>query len=563
VLLVGISLADYAMPWREVLRVAAALLGAMLVGKFLMDSGRHLRRAAGLRTVLRTRVLEVSLTLAALAFLASKIHVWATYTAEPAARPVLEPVYRQYAAMFIVVALLRLLVGSFSIRRVLHRLEFRPAQTVAAGFGLAIAAGTLLLSLPPAVTRLESVSMLNALFTATSAVTVTGLVVYDVGTFHTGLGQAVILLLIQLGGLGTMAASASLVVLAGRRLRLQSAAALQESMDLLTLGQVRAQIRTILGVTLAAEGIGALLLYALWQDHPQVPGPGFAALFHAVSAFCNAGFSLFAWNLMPFRGDPGTNLVMAGLIVLGGLGFPVLHGLGSAARRRLRGQRGVLFSLHTRLALLSTGVLLLGGTGVILLLEHNAVVAHLPWPERLWAAAFQSVTARTAGFNTVDTGALRPATLLVLMSLMFVGGCPGSTAGGVKTTTAATMLATLRATLRGRERVEAFRRTIPAEQVGKALALVAISLATVALGILLLLASQQEESLGLAFEAVSAFGTVGLSTGVTSRLAPWGKLVLMGLMFVGRTGPLTLGFALALRERASRVSFPTEKILIG
>ncbi len=562
ILLVGIAVTDYLIPWSGVRQVIAALLGAALVGNFLRDSARHIRLAAGLRTVLRTRLLELALTLAALALLASKIHVWATYYADPAARAALEPVYHEYGNMLLVAATLRLVVGAFSIRRILHRLEFRPAQTVALGFALLILTGTLLLSLPPAVSRLESVSMLNTLFTATSAVTVTGLTVYD-PSHHTLLGQAILLLLIQLGGLGTMAASASLVILAGRRLRLRSAAAMQESMDLMTLGQVRAHVQTIVGVTLLAEGLGALLLFGAWSGDPAVPSPGFAALFHAVSAFCNAGFSTFTANLAPFRDHAPTNLVIAALIVVGGLGFPVLHGLGRAARRRLRGERGILLSLHTRLALRTTVTLLLAGAGAFLLLERDGVLADASWGGRLLAAAFQSVTARTAGFNTVDVGRLGPATLWILMGLMFVGGCPGSTAGGVKTTTVATVLATLRATLRGREQVEVMGRTIPAEQVAKALAMVGVSLGTVAVAVLGLLLSQAEPPLAVLFEAVSAFGTVGLSTGLTSRLTPSGKLLIMGLMFVGRIGPLTLGFAIALRERAAHVTYPTEKIMIG
>jgi trk system potassium uptake protein TrkH len=331
----------------------------------------------------------------------------------------------------------------------------------------------------------------------------------------------------------------------------------------MTLGQVRNQIWTILLVTLTAEGIGTVLLLLAWADHPAVGKVPFAALFHAVSAFCNAGFSTLPQGLVPFRGHWPTNLVMATLIVVGGVGFPVLHGLAHAIRLRLRGQGRGRLSLHTRLALITTALLLAGGIVTVLVLEGAGALAQLDWPERLLAAGFQSVTARTAGFSTLEVGLLRPATLWVLMVLMFIGGCPGSTAGGIKTTTAATMATTLWATVQGRDRVEAFGRTIPGEQVAKALALVGISLGTVSLGTLALLAGQRGEPLGLTFEAVSAFGTVGLSTGVTPGITAWGKLLIMGLMFVGRTGPLTLGFALAARERRSRVIYPTEKVMIG
>jgi trk system potassium uptake protein TrkH len=240
---------------------------------------------------------------------------------------------------------------------------------------------------------------------------VTGLAVYDIGAVHSPLGQVLLLLLIQLGGLGTMTASASLVILAGRRLRLQRAAALQESMDLMTLGHVRAQIWTILVVTLVAEGVGGLLLYLSWCQHPGVVYPGYAAIFHAVSAFCNAGFSTFSANLVPLRSDVATNLVIAALIITGGLGFPVLHCLGQVAGRRLRGERGSRLTLHACLALLTTGALLAAGSLAFYLLERNGVLATLPWWEQIMASGFQSVTARTAGFSTVDISLLKPASL--------------------------------------------------------------------------------------------------------------------------------------------------------
>jgi trk system potassium uptake protein TrkH len=544
-------------------RIASIVLAAILAGRLLRETLHQFRRGVGIRAVLRARFLELGLTATVLLLLASTVFVGSQMLAGGAIREVLDPVYRQYAAGFLVAAGLRLLIGGFPVRRILHRLEFRPAQTVALGFAAAILGGTLLLSLPPAVVALERVSMLDALFTAASAVTVTGLTVADTDTFYTGFGQLVILALIQLGGLGTMAASASLVVLAGRRLRLRAAAALLESMDLQTLGQVVGQLRTILAVTLAVEGIGALLLMAAWADHPAVDRPVFAAIFHAVSAFCNAGFSIIPGNLARFRDHVATNLIVAGLIGLGGIGFPVLHGLAVGLRAwRVEG-RPMRQSLHTRLALWTSGILLTAGMAMFLLLEWNGTLAALSWPRALQAAFFQSVTARTAGFNTVDIGLLRPATLWVLLILMFIGGCPGSTAGGIKTTTAATVAATLWGTLRGRERVEAFGRTIPGEQIAKALAVMGVSAAVVAVTTLGLLTGEAGDSLKLTFEAVSAFGTVGLSTGLTPGLSTAGKLLIILAMFIGRTGPLTLAFALAARRAPSRVRFPEEKIMIG
>lgn len=562
--LAAIAAGEYLLPWRAAGRAVALALAVGLTARFARQSMRHFRMAARARSVLRTRFLELGLTAAALALLVSKVSVWARVLADPRTQPALDPVYRQYTAAFLLVAGLRLVVGEFPVRRIFHRLELRPAQTVALGFAGAILGGTLLLSLPPSVVRLEELSLLDALFTATSAVTTTGLIVYDPGTTLTPFGQVVLLALMQLGGLGTMAVSASLVVVAGRRLRLKSAAAVQEAMDLETLGQVRRQLKTILGLTAAAEAAGGLALYALWRGRPDVDGPAFAALFHAVSAFCTAGFSTFAAGLAPFRDDPGTNLVVGLLVVLGGLGVPVLALFGHLAVGLWRRRRIPLLPLHARLALATTLLLLAGGTLAALALEWRGELAPLGPSRRLLAAGFLAATAHsTAGFNTLDTAALGPATLWLVMVLMFVGGSPGSTAGGIKTTTAATVVATLGATLRGRPRVEVLQRTIPEEQVAKALALVGLSSAVVATAVVVLLATQEADPLGLTFEAVSAFGTVGLSTGLTPGLNIWGKAVIILLMFVGRTGPLTLGFALAARAVRRPIAYPSEKIMIG
>ncbi len=562
-LLALIAVAEYASPWRTAGRAVTLVVATILTVGFVRASLRHLHLARRVRAVVRGRLLELALSAAALALLASKAVVLSREFLEPEAAPGLEAAYRQYAAGFLIVAGLRLVAGDLSIRRVTYRLDLRPAQTVARGFAGAILAGTLLLSLPASVARLEDLSLLDALFTAVSAVTVTGLIVYDPGSFHTGFGQGVLLVLIQLGGLGTMVASASLVVLAGRRLLLRQAVAVQETLDLQTVGQVRADLRAIVGLTCVAEGVGAVLLWALWAGNPAVETPWFAALFHAVSAFCNAGFSTFATGLLPFRDDPATCAVIAALIVLGGLGFPLLRSVGRwmAAARSARRVPGL--SLHARLTLLASAVLLLAGFVGALGLEWRNALEPLSWPGRVSNAGFLSVTARTAGFATVPIDLLAPATLWLVMVLMFVGGSPGSTAGGIKTTTAAIIVSALWATLRGRPRVEAFRRTIPDEQVAKALALVGVSGAVLAAAVLTLLATQSGGALPLTFEAVAAFGTVGLSTGLTPTLDTWGRVVLLVLMFVGRTGPLTLGFALAARTTRSSVVYPTEKVMIG
>lgn len=562
-LLAVIALAEYASPWRLAGRGASLAAALLLSAGFVAESARHFRLALRVRSVLRTRFIELALTVVTVSLLASKVTVWTRELADPGGGSRFDAAYHQYGAAFLFVAGLRLVAGALTVRRALRRLDLRPAQTVAIGFAGAILAGTVLLSLPMSVTRVEQVRLLDALFTSASAVTVTGLAVYDPGTFLTPFGQAVLLGLIQLGGLGTMATSASLVVLAGRRLRLERAAALQEAMDLETVGQVKGQLRTIIAVTAAAEATGAIALYLLWRGRPDAAAPAFAAVFHAVSAFCNAGFSIFPAGLVPFRDDLGTLAVVSVLIVVGGLGVPVVASLCRLGPALLRPARRPVLSLHSRLALVTSAILLGGGALAFLALEGWGALAGHAWPSRLTSAAFLSVTARTAGFNTIDTAALAPATLWLLMLVMFVGGSPGSTAGGIKTTTAATVVAALWSTLSGRPHAEAFRRTLPDEQVARALAVVAVASGVVALAVVLLLATQPGQPLDLVFEAVSAFATVGLSTGVTAGLNGWGKVVIIGVMFIGRTGPLTLGFALAARARRHHVTYPAERVMIG
>jgi trk system potassium uptake protein TrkH len=560
-LLVAVAVADHALPAGPATRLGALALSAVLGLVLVLDSVRRLPRPGRMLVALRTRLVELALTAGALLLLASKVAVGLAAIGDPGEAARLAASYLQYALGFLLVAGLRAVAGGVTLRRLFQRLDLRPAQTVAVSFAVAVGVGTLLLALPVSLVRVEELSLLDALFTATSAVTVTGLTVYNVSEHHSLFGQAVLMGLIQLGGLGTMVLSASLVVLAGRRLRLRRAAAVQETLDLETLGEVRGQVLAIVAITLAVEAAGALGLWLLWRGRPEVPLPAFAAAFHAVAAFCNAGFSTLPEGLVPFRAHAGTTGLVALLIVVGGLGFPVLRVLPRWRPPGWRGARRPL-PLHARLVLITTAVLLAGGALGVLALETRGVLAPLGWGERLLAAGFLSVTARTAGFNTLDTAALGAATLELLLFLMFVGASPGSTGGGVKTTTAATVVAALRATLGGRAQVTAFRRSIHPEQVNKALGLVGVAFAVNLLGITLLLATQAPEPRTLVFEAVSAFGTVGLSAGATPGLDAWGKLVVAGLMFVGRTGPLTLAFALAATANA-RVVYPAEHVMIG
>jgi trk system potassium uptake protein TrkH len=431
--------------------------------------------------------------------------------------------------------------------------------------------GTVLLSLPVAQAG-EPVSLLDALFTSTSAVCVTGLTVVDTGTRFSPFGQAVVLALIQVGGLGLMTFAVFVGVLLGRKVAFTDRMVIQDSMHHTPKAGVRRLVRYVLTFTLAVEAAGAAFLWLRFRG--QFP-PGEAvwqSVFHSVSAFCNAGFGLLPDNLARYRGDLLVNLAITGLIVVGGLGFLVNMELWDGTRARLRGRRAPLLSLHAKLALLVTAALLAVGTAGFLLLERDNVLRGLPLGERLLASWFQSVTPRTAGFNTIDYGQVGSDTLFFTIFLMFVGASPGSTGGGIKTTTFGLLVALVIARWRGRGRAAVFRRTIPHAVMDRALlvALLAWAFVSLAIGLLVFtetrgtpFAAAEPRFAALMFEAVSAFGTVGLSTGITPSLGAGSKLVLVALMFAGRVGPLTLVLAVGPRQERGRFRYAEENVMVG
>ena len=434
-----------------------------------------------------------------------------------------------------------------------------------------ILVGTLLLSLPLAHAA-EPVSALDALFTATSAVCVTGLTVVETGTRFSAFGQAVVLGLIQVGGLGLMTFAVFAGIALGGRVPFTGRVVIQETMHHTPSAGVRRLVRYVLAFTLMSEAFGALWLWLRLRETLPLGASLWSAAFHSVSAFCNAGFSLFPDSLMRYRGDPVVNLGITGLIILGGLGFTSSMELREQLTARLRRVRPPRATLHTRLVLLVTVVFLVGGTLVYLGLEWNNLLRGLPPGERLLAAWFLSVTPRTAGFNTVDYGQASSETLFFTIFLMFVGASPGSTGGGIKTTTFGLLVALVVARWRGRGRASVFQRTIPHAVMDRALlvALLAWALVSLAIGLLVFAESAgvpyqgaDPRFVALMFEAVSAFGTVGLSTGITPGLGAAGKLVLVALMFVGRVGPLTLVLAIGPRQQRGRFRYAEENVMVG
>ena len=440
-----------------------------------------------------------------------------------------------------------------------------PPRLLALGMGGVIVAGTMLLALPLSSIGPDGIGLLSAFFTATSAVCVTGLIAVDTPQALSGFGQAVLLLLIQAGGLGYMTLATLVTVLLGRRVGLDERVSLQESLNLGSRKDLLQFAGTVFKVTLVFEAAGAVVLTLRWWGEHGLGRAAWLGLFHSVSAFNNAGFSLFTTNLMSSRSDVVVNLTIAALVVSGGLGYLVLTGLG---RRRW----GRPLSLHTRLVLSMTALLLGGGTAGIWLNEWNnaATIGPLPVWEAALASFFQSVSTRTAGFNTLDMAALRPATLFLMMVLMFIGAAPGGTAGGVKISTFAVTVLALWATVRGRPDATFAWRRLPAELVARAFLVILTGFLMMNLGAGILLVVEGRDLLATLFEAVSAFGTVGLSTGVagtplslSAAFSTTGQVIVCALMFIGRIGPLTIAFALAGREAAPRVRYPEGRVLIG
>lgn len=432
-----------------------------------------------------------------------------------------------------------------------------PRLLVLSFLGLILAGGALLNT--PWAARDGTVDWLTAMFTATSAVCVTGLVVVDTGTHWSFFGQLVIMLLIQVGGLGVMSFATFFALLLGKRIQLRQRLAMQQALNKNSIEGIVRIFRYLLLFSFITEGIAGLILFAHWAPDLGFPKALWFGIFHSVSAFNNAGFDLFGnfRSLTGYTTDLVTNLVISGLIIAGGLGFIVIYEL-----YHFRTQRRL--SLHARLVLITTCLLIAGGTVVILATEYNHALRGLTPAGKVMAAYFQAVSPRTAGFNTIDLNSLFLSTQLLIILLMYVGGSPGSTAGGIKTTTFALLWLAIYSILRGKRDTEIFRRRIAHREVLRALTIALLSLVVIFL--MTFLVALTREGAGLAkvlFEVVSALGTVGLTLGLTPELNDAGRVLIMITMFLGRLGPLTIGYALAYREKQPDVRYPEGKIMIG
>jgi trk system potassium uptake protein TrkH len=438
--------------------------------------------------------------------------------------------------------------------------QLAPPQILALGFAGIIVLGGLLLSLPISSSNGLGLAFIDALFTATSATCVTGLVVVDSGTYFSVFGQVVIMLLIQIGGIGFMTMTTLFAIVLKKRISLKERLILQEAMNQSSMEGIVRLIRKVVIYSVTIEVIGALLFTIRWSFDMSFGRALYFGLFHSVSLFNNAGFDLFGGfrSLTLYVEDPLVNLVSILLIILGGLGFIVLSDLMDFRKTRR-------LTLHTKVVLAATSILIAVGTIVVFIFEYTnpMTLGSLNMGGQLLASLFQSVTPRTAGANTLDIGALRQATQFFIIILMFIGASPGSTGGGIKTTTFTTLIGAVIAMIRGKEDVVFFHYRLAKDRIYKAITLTIICLFLVVMMAMILSTTEDHSFLMILFEVTSAFGTVGLSMGLTPELTTFGKFIIMFTMFAGRLGPVTLAYALQPKVEKELYRHPEGKIIIG
>lgn len=443
--------------------------------------------------------------------------------------------------------------------------SIQPSSLIAISFLALILVGASILLLPRATTE-RAITLVDALFTAASAVCVTGLTVVDTATTFTRTGHAILLLLIQVGGLGIMTLTTFFAFMVGSRGSLKQYSTLQSLLGEESIGRIRAVIMRIGITTLLIEAAGAIAIWFSLDDMAFASSRDklFFSVFHSVSAFCNAGFALTSEGLAaaPLRTNTAFLSTIMVLIVLGGIGFPVLLNLSRLLPLRKVRPQGRRLSLHTLLVLIATGVLIVLGTAGFFLLERNRWLAGLPVGEQLFTALFHAISARTAGFNTLPMQGLGPASLLLLVLLMWIGASPGSTGGGIKTTSVVVALLAIRSIVTGRSSIEAFRNRIPDRALFQAFSTITLSIGVIGLALFALLLTEVLPFQFLLFEVVSAFGTVGLSADVTPYLSTAGKLVIVLVIFIGRVGVLSFLLALTGKRNEQRYEYTEEPVHI-
>lgn len=462
------------------------------------------------------------------------------------------------------------------LKRILRSrlINYNPEALILLSFMTAILIGTFLLKLPISVQNGQTLSWVNAFFTATSATCITGLGVIDIGTGLSFFGQIVVLVLIQIGGLGIMTLSLLFLMLLRRRSSLTTRSCLMSLSNEIDIKSIRGAVLKILSFTLTIELIGAGLLFLYLRNYHPIQTAIYSSVFHSISAFCNAGFSIYKENFLVFQRVPYVQIIAMVLAIIGGIGFVVISDFFHVFAPKKNGQRKTLSS-HSKMALIGSGFLIVLGALVIWSFERSEQLSAMPLWDQIMNALFLSSASRTVGFNALDISLLSNATLFFVVILMFIGGSPGSTAGGVKVNTVFVLLCFVVSQIQGSTSTNFLKRKIPNDIVYKAAAIILISLVFVVLSVFVLQVTESiddparyggnnQNFLILVFEAVSALGTVGLSMGVTQTLSTHGKLIIILLMYIGRVGPLTLAFALQrLSTRPAKYEHPEEDIFIG
>lgn len=441
------------------------------------------------------------------------------------------------------------------------------SRTVCLGFLALIAVGTFLLILPFSTSGGNWNSPLVALFTSTSAVCVTGLTVVDTGTHFSGFGQLIIMLLIQVGGLGYMTMNTLLMLLLGRKFDLRQKLAIQESFDRPFLQGSQNLIKSIIAITIIVELTGTFLMIPVFAQNYNFPKATWFALFHSVSAFNNAGFALFKDNFISYRSSIPINLIIPGLIILGGIGYQVIIEVYFWFVSRFKERRkDFSFSLNYKVVISTTLFLLIFGTIELFFIEYRNLdtFESLSFKDKILAAWFQSVVTRTAGFNTIDIGKMTFEGLFITMGLMFIGASPGGTGGGVKTTTLRILSSSTRAVLQGKEEVVLYQREVPIPLILKAITVIFGSvLAIIIASLSISLIEKDFHGVQILFEVISAFATVGLSMGITGALSPLSQLVIIGMMYLGRVGVVLVMAAVIGDPKPSLINYPEENLLVG
>lgn len=440
----------------------------------------------------------------------------------------------------------------------LKKIELNPPRVLALGFGALILVGAILLNLPIASQNGESIGFINSLFTSASAVCVTGLVVVNTAEHWSLFGQLVIIILIQMGALGFMTMATIVALLMGKKITLKERLVIKEQLNQEIMSGLVRLTKYVIFSTFLLEIIGAILLSTRFiPKYGPIKGLWFS-IFHSISAFCNAGFDILGNSIVPFAGDIVINLTICSLIIIGGLGFSVYIDI--SQKRSFR-----KLHLHSKLVIAVSSILIIAGMFLILIVERTNpdTLLHLTRKDKLLASFFQSVISRTAGFNSVDISRLYDTTGFIMIILMYIGGSPGSTAGGIKTTTFGTIILTTIAVVRGNRDVSVFNRRLSQDIINRSLAIATIGLILIISVSVLLTLTEEGSFLDLLFETTSAFGTVGLTRGITPNLSNIGKIVITITMYLGRVGPLTMAFAFAQKQKQALYRYCEGNIIVG